>query len=108
MSRSIVNRATCAFNRTISAGSGVTVDVGALPSGVTANWPFASTRTQFVRSAAAQTDLIDILAWTHEHFGDAARKRYEALIVAALRDVSAQPNRPGSIERPELGDGVRS
>jgi len=59
-------------------------------------------------SAAAQTDLIDILAWTHEHFGDAARKRYEALIVAALRDVSAQPDRPGSIERPELGDGVRS
>ncbi|MCY1397356.1 Plasmid stabilization system protein [compost metagenome] len=59
-------------------------------------------------SAAAQTDLIDILAWTHEHFGDAARQRYEALIVAALRDVSAQPERPGSIERPELGDGVRS
>lgn len=59
-------------------------------------------------SAAAQTDLIDILAWTHEHFGDVARKRYEALIVAALRDVSAQPDRPGSIERPELGDGVRS
>jgi toxin ParE1/3/4 len=54
-------------------------------------------------SAAAQTDLIDILAWTHEHFGEAARKRYETLLVAALRDVSSQPDRPGSLERPELG-----
>ncbi len=59
-------------------------------------------------SVAAQTDLIDILAWTQEHFGDAARKRYETLIVTALRDVSAQADRPGSIERPELGRGVRS
>lgn len=59
-------------------------------------------------SAAAQTDLIDILAWTHEHFGEAARKRYETLLVAALRDVSSQPDRPGSLERPELGEGVRS
>jgi toxin ParE1/3/4 len=59
-------------------------------------------------SDAAQADLIDILAWTHEHFGDVARQRYEALIVAALRDVSAQPDRLGSVERPELGDCVRS
>lgn len=59
-------------------------------------------------SAAAQTDIIGILAWTHEHFGEAARERYEALLVAALRDVSFQPERPGSLERPELGEGVRS
>lgn len=59
-------------------------------------------------SAAAQADLVDILAWTHQRFGESARKRYEALIVAALRDVSTQPDRAGSIERPELGEGVRS
>lgn len=59
-------------------------------------------------SAAAQADLVDILAWTHENFGEAARKRYEALIIAALRDIAAQPDRAGSIERPELGVGVRS
>ncbi|MCW5237166.1 type II toxin-antitoxin system RelE/ParE family toxin [Verminephrobacter eiseniae] len=59
-------------------------------------------------SAAAQTDLIDILAWTHKHFADVARERYEALLVAVLRDVSSQPDRPGSLERPELGEGVRS
>lgn len=59
-------------------------------------------------SAAAQTDLVDILARTHENFGDAARKRYEALVVTALRDIASRPDRPGSIERPELGKGVRS
>jgi toxin ParE1/3/4 len=59
-------------------------------------------------SAAAQADVIDILAWTHEQFGEAARLRYESLVVAALRDVATQPERPGSILRPELGAGVRS
>ena len=59
-------------------------------------------------SDAAQLDVINILAWTHEQFGEAARLRYESLIVAALRDVATQPDRPGSIARPELGAGVRS
>ena len=59
-------------------------------------------------SDAAQADVIDILAWTHEQFGEAARLRYQSLIVAALRDIATQPDRPGSIARPELGTGVRS
>lgn len=59
-------------------------------------------------SDAAQVDVINILAWTHEQFGEAARLRYENLIVAALRDVATQPDRAGSIARPELGAGVRS
>ena len=59
-------------------------------------------------SDAAQADVINILAWTHEQFGEAVRLRYESLIVAALRDVATQPERPGSIARPELGSGVRS
>jgi len=59
-------------------------------------------------SATAQADVVDILAWTHEQFGEAARLRYESLIVAALRDVATQPDRLGSIERPELGAVVRS
>ena len=59
-------------------------------------------------SHAAQIDVVNILAWTHEQFGEAARLRYESLIVAALRDVATQPERPGSITRPELGAGVRS
>ena len=59
-------------------------------------------------SDAAQIDVINLLAWTHEQFGEAARLRYQRLIVAALRDVATQPDRPGSIARPELGAGVRS
>jgi toxin ParE1/3/4 len=59
-------------------------------------------------SGAAQVDVVDLLAWTHERYGEAARLRYERLIVAALRDVATQPDRPGSIARPELGAGVRS
>jgi len=63
---------------------------------------------RFRLSDAAQRDVLDILAWTHEQFGEAARLRYEGLIVAALRDVASQPDRPGSLDRPELGAGVRS
>ena len=59
-------------------------------------------------SDAAQADVVEILAWTHGQFGEVARLRYESLIVAALRDVAMQPDRPGSIARPELGAGVRS
>ena len=59
-------------------------------------------------SDAAQADVINILAWTHKEFGEAARLRYESLIIAALRDVATHPDRPGSIARPELGAGVRS
>ena len=59
-------------------------------------------------SAAAQADIVAILAWTHEQFGEAARNRYESLVVAALRDIAIEPLRAGSIERPELGKGVRS
>jgi toxin ParE1/3/4 len=59
-------------------------------------------------SDAAQVDVINILAWTHEQFGEDAGLRYESLIVAALRDMATQPDRPGSVARAELGAGVRS
>lgn len=59
-------------------------------------------------SDAAQSDVLDILGWTQEQFGETARLRYPALIVPALRDVASQPDRPGGLERPELGAGVRS
>jgi toxin ParE1/3/4 len=59
-------------------------------------------------SDSAQADVIGVLAWTHDQFGETARLRYESLIVVALRDVAMQPDRPGSILRPELGAGVRS
>jgi toxin ParE1/3/4 len=59
-------------------------------------------------SAAARTDIIDILACTHEHFGERARLRYERLIVTALHEIATDPEIVGSISRPELGKDVRS
>jgi toxin ParE1/3/4 len=59
-------------------------------------------------SALATIDIIDALAWSDVRFGEVARRRYEALIVTALHDVAADPLRPGSIGRPELGADVRS
>lgn len=63
---------------------------------------------RYVLPAAAQDDIRDLLGWTHERFGAAARVRYQALLATALRDLAHQPARPGSVERPELGQGVRS
>lgn len=57
---------------------------------------------------AAEADIVDLLARTEENFGEIARLRYERLLVAALRDVAADPERIGSIVRPELGAHVRS
>lgn len=59
-------------------------------------------------AAAARADIINILTWTQEQFGETARQRYQALIIAGLRDIARQPTRPGSLERPELGESVRS
>jgi len=59
-------------------------------------------------SQAAQDDIIDILAWSQTQFGEAARRRYQRLIAIALGDIASDPLRPGSLERPELGRGVRS
>lgn len=63
---------------------------------------------QYRLSAAARCDIIDILGWTQERFGEAARRRYEALIIAALRTILANSEDPNAPLRPELGDGVRS
>lgn len=59
-------------------------------------------------SAAAEADIVELLAYTQERFGEPARQRYETLLVVALRDIAADPLRPGSVARPELGLAVRS
>lgn len=35
---------------------------------------------------SAQTDIVAILAWSHEQFGREARTCYEALIATVIRD----------------------
>lgn len=56
----------------------------------------------------AQADIFDILRFTHNRFGDATRRRYQALIGAALEAVASDPQQVGSISREELGAGLRS
>ena len=59
-------------------------------------------------SASAEADILAILAYTEEKFGTIARSRYQALLIAGLRDIAADPNRRGSASRPELGHDVRT
>jgi toxin ParE1/3/4 len=59
-------------------------------------------------SSAAKADIEDLLAWSEQRFGVAARRRYEALLTCALQDVAEDLSRPGVRARPELGAGVFS
>jgi toxin ParE1/3/4 len=55
----------------------------------------------------ARRDIADLLDWSAEHFGPAGRRRYEALLETALRDIAANPARSGSREETQLGPGLR-
>lgn len=57
---------------------------------------------------AAQADIASILAWSHDQFGEEARKRYEALIATAIREAATRSDEVGRTVRPELGEGVFS
>jgi toxin ParE1/3/4 len=57
---------------------------------------------------AAQADMIAILSWSQEQFGEQARQRYEALIVAAIRDAASRTDDVGHTPRPELGADQRT
>lgn len=59
-------------------------------------------------SPAAQRDIGSVLAWTHEHFGERARLRYEALLVQAISDVAANPDLPGSSHRDEIARNAKT
>ncbi len=61
-----------------------------------------------ILAPAAEADLADILAWSAEAFGDAARRRYAALIVQAIEDLTADPARVGVETRPEIAAGVQT
>jgi toxin ParE1/3/4 len=50
----------------------------------------------------AQRDLSGVMEWTVNEFGGQAALRYDALIKQALKDIGADPERPGSKESPEI------
>jgi len=59
-------------------------------------------------SETAERELGEILAHTELQFGEAARLRYQALVAAALADISADPDCRGVRPRPEIGEGMRT
>ncbi len=63
---------------------------------------------QYRISNAARADIVDILRLSQTQFGDQARQRYQALILAALQALADTPYRIGSHERNELAPGLLS
>lgn len=57
---------------------------------------------------SAQADLAAIFDTSFASFGAQARRRYEAIIEAALGDLLADSLCVGSLDRPELGPKVRT
>ncbi|MDE2488328.1 MAG: type II toxin-antitoxin system RelE/ParE family toxin [Alphaproteobacteria bacterium] len=57
---------------------------------------------------SAEEDLRRILADSLADYGATGLERYRTLIGVALGDLSADGAPPGSRDRPELGDGLRS
>ena len=57
---------------------------------------------------AASRDITAILKWSLTEFGEAAALRYADLIEQALTDIAADPKRPGSKQRSEIGKGCHT
>jgi toxin ParE1/3/4 len=56
----------------------------------------------------AQADLAAILATSAERWGIDGRRRYAAILAAAMRKVAADPEGPATRNRAELLRGIRS
>ena len=63
---------------------------------------------RFRLARPAQIDLATILATSAERWGVEGRRRYAANLVAAMRQVAAEPAGPLTRKRPELRAGLRS
>jgi toxin ParE1/3/4 len=57
---------------------------------------------RFILAPSAASDVKSILARSFEEFGAEAARRYEALLVRAIADVAANPDRPGIHVRDEI------
>lgn len=57
---------------------------------------------------AARADLAGIFALSLERWGEAAARRYAALLAAAARAATSNPRTPLARERAELAKGLRS
>lgn len=55
---------------------------------------------------AARRDMIAVMRWSRREFGEDAASRYDALLTQAFTDLRQDAERPGSQQRPDLGEGV--
>tara|TARA_B100000614_G_scaffold47856_1_gene40844 strand:- start:689 stop:1078 length:390 start_codon:yes stop_codon:yes gene_type:complete len=65
-------------------------------------------KRRLIITAPALDDLRDIRAFTLKRYGREQAEAYGALLKAALRDLRDDPFRPGSWDRPEVGENIRS
>ena len=63
---------------------------------------------RFRLSRPAQADLAHILATSAERWGAEGRRRYAAILAAAMRQAAADPDGTLTRSRPELRPGPRS
>jgi toxin ParE1/3/4 len=63
---------------------------------------------RFRFSGRARADVAHILATSASRWGADARRRYGALLAAAMRQVAANPEGPTTRERTDLLPGIRS
>jgi len=63
---------------------------------------------RFRISRPAEADIANILAASAQHWGIAGRRRYAAVLAAAMRSVAAVPEGPLTRDRTELLSGLRS
>jgi toxin ParE1/3/4 len=50
--------------------------------------------------------MIAVMRWSLREFGEDAALRYDILLTQAFIDLCQDPERPGSQQRPDLGEGV--
>lgn len=63
---------------------------------------------ELILAPRARSDIVTILAWTHENFGPHTRKRYAKLIETALAAIAADPELAGSMHRPDIAENCRT
>ncbi len=56
----------------------------------------------------ARSDLTEIRRYTLNQYGRTTADAYGTLLKQAMRDIREDPFRPGSKERPEIGENIRS
>ena len=63
---------------------------------------------RFRLASPAQIDLVNILSTSAERWGAEGQQRYAAVLIAAMRQVAAEPDGPLTRRRSDLRSDIRS